>query len=75
MNGDRSIGQRMALAMIGLYQGLRAGRPSPCRYWPTCSEYAREAVQKHGSVKGLWLAIKRICKCHPFHRGGFDPVP
>ncbi|MCP4020802.1 MAG: membrane protein insertion efficiency factor YidD [Desulfobacteraceae bacterium] len=46
-----------------------------CRYYPTCSAYAFEAVQKHGSLKGTALAVKRVLRCHPFHAGGFDPVP
>ena len=46
-----------------------------CRFVPTCSEYALEAIKKYGAIKGSWLAIKRILKCHPFHKGGYDPVP
>lgn len=46
-----------------------------CRFYPTCSQYAIEAIELHGPSRGLWLAIKRICKCHPFHPGGNDPVP
>lgn len=47
-----------------------------CRFEPTCSRYAQEAIGTHGALKGSWLAVKRICKCHPFYKGpGFDPVP
>jgi len=46
-----------------------------CRYYPTCSAYALEAVQKYGAAKGFWLALKRVLRCHPFHAGGYDPVP
>ncbi len=49
--------------------------PPRCRYLPTCSEYALEAVEKYGAVKGSWLAAKRILRCNPFHKGGYDPVP
>lgn len=49
--------------------------PPACRYTPTCSHYAVEAIQKHGPIKGLWLAIKRICRCHPWGGCGHDPVP
>lgn len=48
--------------------------PPSCRFYPTCSAYAIEAIQKKGPVKGVWLAFKRILKCHPFHPGGYDPV-
>ena len=46
-----------------------------CRYYPSCSSYAVEALEKHGAMRGTWLALKRILRCHPFHPGGVDPVP
>ncbi|HWW68582.1 MAG TPA: membrane protein insertion efficiency factor YidD [Duganella sp.] len=46
-----------------------------CRFYPSCSNYALEALQVHGAAKGGWLAAKRVCRCHPFNDGGFDPVP
>lgn len=46
-----------------------------CRFYPTCSHYAEMALRKYGALKGSWLAAKRICRCHPWHEGGFDPVP
>ncbi|XID94107.1 membrane protein insertion efficiency factor YidD [Paenibacillaceae bacterium WGS1546] len=50
-------------------------KPPTCRFLPTCSAYALEAIEVHGAAKGAYLAARRICKCHPFHPGGFDPVP
>lgn len=49
--------------------------PPACRYSPTCSQYAIEALKKHGPIKGLWLSLKRICRCHPWGGSGYDPVP
>lgn len=48
--------------------------PSACRFYPTCSEYTMDAVQKHGALRGTWMGIRRLLRCHPFHEGGFDPV-
>lgn len=63
----------------GLLRGYQFGisplLPSACRFYPTCSEYMRQAVEKHGVTKGVWMGIKRLAKCHPFHEGGLDPVP
>lgn len=60
---------------IVAYQKVRAGRPSPCRYLPTCSQYAIEALEIHGAIKGGWLAVRRIARCHPWGGHGLDPVP
>jgi putative membrane protein insertion efficiency factor len=48
--------------------------PSACRFYPTCSEYMFQAVEKHGAVRGVWMGLRRLVRCHPFHEGGFDPV-
>jgi hypothetical protein len=62
--------------MIWVYQTLLSPLwPASCRFYPTCSAYAREAIEKYGLVKGCWLAFRRIIKCHPFHPGGYDPLP
>ncbi len=60
---------------ITAYQGLRAGRPTGCRYLPTCSQYAVEAVATHGAARGSVLALRRIGRCHPWGGHGVDPVP
>jgi uncharacterized protein len=66
---------RFAAAAIRGYQVLTAGRPSPCRYEPSCSAYALEAIQRHGAGKGGYLAVRRLLRCHPWAGVGVDPVP
>jgi putative membrane protein insertion efficiency factor len=66
---------RLLLAFIRAYQSARAGRPSPCRFWPSCSTYAAEAIERHGARRGTWLAVRRLGRCHPFGGAGVDPVP
>ena len=66
---------RLAAAAIRGYQAVRAGRPSPCRFVPSCSVYALEAVEQHGALRGVWLTARRLGRCHPWGSSGFDPVP
>jgi len=72
----KNFPRRAALWLIRFYRKNISGlKPYPtCRFTPTCSEYAYEAVSKYGLVKGGWLAFKRILKCNPFHPGGYDPL-
>lgn len=65
----------LLMGLVRAYQLLASPFPSPCRYMPTCSTYALGALEKHGVFKGTWLATRRILRCHPFAKGGVDPVP
>ncbi|WP_088104689.1 membrane protein insertion efficiency factor YidD [Halalkalibacter urbisdiaboli] len=68
--------KNVLLFIIRSYQRLISPlKPPTCRFYPTCSHYGMDAIKKHGALKGGWLTIKRISKCHPFHPGGIDPVP
>lgn len=68
--------KRFLLALLRFYKReISPYLPPSCRFVPTCSEYAMQAVMKYGAVKGGYLAVRRILRCHPFHPGGYDPVP
>jgi putative membrane protein insertion efficiency factor len=68
--------RRVFLALIRFYRRrISPILPPSCRFYPTCSEYTYQAIEKYGALKGGWLGIRRIARCHPFHPGGFDPVP
>ena len=63
------------IALVRLYRLIPKIGPSPCRFEPSCSTYALEALERHGAVRGSWLTLRRLGRCHPFHAGGVDPVP
>jgi uncharacterized protein len=68
--------RRLAAFLITLYQRLVSPLfPPSCRFYPTCSQYAKEAILRHGLLRGSYLAARRILRCHPFNPGGYDPVP
>jgi putative membrane protein insertion efficiency factor len=68
--------QGLLVALLRLYKLLISPLlPAACRFHPTCSEYMAEAVRVHGAARGVWLGLRRLCRCHPFHAGGLDPVP
>jgi len=68
--------KKILIAIIKLYKKFISPMlPSSCRFYPTCSQYAIEAIQCHGSIKGTYLAVNRILRCNPFSKGGLDPVP
>ena len=75
--GDRpGLGARGAAGVLAFYKRfLSPLLPPACRFQPTCSEYARESILRHGLLRGAWLTVLRLSRCHPFHPGGFDPVP
>jgi len=73
---SQGLGARMAVQVLRFYKAAVSPLlPSACRYVPTCSVYAREAIERHGLKRGAWLALRRLARCHPFRPGGFDPVP
>ena len=76
MSGPAGVPRRLLATLIRGYQRfLSPALPPSCRFHPSCSQYALEAVTRHGALKGGWLAARRLARCHPFNPGGFDPVP
>ncbi len=75
----RMVRTALSKALILLVRGYQVSLspllPAACRYYPSCSAYAIEALEKHGPLRGSWLAARRIARCHPFRPGGYDPVP
>jgi len=72
----RPLLTRLLVFLVRAYQrGISVWLPPRCRFHPSCSHYAIEALEKHGPAQGSWLAAKRICRCHPLNPGGYDPVP
>ena len=68
--------RRLLRGFLALYKkAVSPYLPSQCRFQPTCSEYASQAIERHGPLKGCWLAVKRLVRCTPFFQGGYDPVP
>ncbi len=68
--------KRLLILGVRAYQvGLGPLLPASCRYYPSCSAYAIEALERHGALRGTWLGVRRILRCHPFRAGGYDPVP
>jgi len=66
--------KKILLKLIELYQKISSFTPATCRFMPTCSEYTKQAIIKYGVLKGIWLGLKRVCKCHPFNPGGYNPL-
>ena len=68
--------KRLLLLLVQFYRScISPLTPPSCRYYPTCSAYAMEAIERYGARRGAWMALRRILCCHPFHAGGYDPVP
>jgi uncharacterized protein len=70
----KQIGKQIGLGLIVAYRRLTFWMPPSCRYYPSCSQYGYEAIERYGLLRGGWMAMRRIGRCHPFHPGGYDPV-
>lgn len=66
--------KKLFIKLISIYQKISSLTPHVCRFTPTCSEYTKQAIEKYGIFKGIWLGLKRVTKCHPFNEGGYDPL-
>jgi putative membrane protein insertion efficiency factor len=69
------VGKAMVVVIHGYQRFISPGLPAACRFHPSCSAYAATAIERYGPLKGLWLAVRRLSRCHPLHPGGIDPVP
>ncbi|MGH9646215.1 MAG: membrane protein insertion efficiency factor YidD [Bryobacteraceae bacterium] len=75
MQREISLSRSIMIGLIRTYKLVISPLlPSACRFYPTCSEYMRDAIEKHGVLKGVGMGLRRLSRCHPFHQGGFDPV-
>jgi len=73
--GRSPLARGLALVVRGYQRFISPAFPPACRFYPTCSQYTLEAIQRHGALKGTWLGLRRLARCHPWHPGGHDPVP
>ena len=73
--GSPGVATRVVVRMVVWYQYLASGRPSVCRYVPSCSNYALDALEGHGAIRGSWLTLRRLARCNPWGASGWDPVP
>lgn len=69
------MGRRLGVFLVRVYQRLTRWVPPTCRFTPSCSQYTLEAIEKYGLIRGSWMGLKRIARCHPYNPGGHDPVP
>jgi len=70
-----AIFKRIALIFVDIYRKTSPYRPKRCRFYPTCSDYSYQSIEKHGFIYGIYLAVMRIIRCHPLNKGGYDPIP